>query len=135
MCTHTTMCPHTPVYVSSYYYICVLTPLDVSAYYDMCVLILLFTGCADTWHTYIRPPTTTSVPLQLRVSTPYYIRVPILLHTCTTDYYMCPHPPIYVSAHRYTVSPCYYIEASQMKRYICVRIPYNVSYICVRIPL
>jgi len=51
------MCPHTPVYVSSYFYICVLILLCVSSYYYTCVLILL----------YVCPHTT------LYVSAYYYI--------------------------------------------------------------
>ena len=45
MCSHTTMCPHTTIYVRillheyAYCYICVRMQLYVSAYYYICVLI------------------------------------------------------------------------------------------------
>jgi hypothetical protein len=39
---HTTMCPHTTIYVSSYYYMCPHTTVHVSSYYYICVLILLY---------------------------------------------------------------------------------------------
>jgi hypothetical protein len=35
------LCPHTTIYVSSYYYMCPHTTIYVSSYYYVCVLILL----------------------------------------------------------------------------------------------
>ena len=33
------MCPHTTLYVSSYYYVCPRTPIYVSSYYYICVSV------------------------------------------------------------------------------------------------
>ncbi len=41
MYPHTTMCPHTAIYASSYYYICPHTTVYVSSYCYICVLIVL----------------------------------------------------------------------------------------------
>ncbi len=41
------MCPHTAIYVSSYFYMCPHTTIYVSSYFYMCVLILLYT-CPHT---------------------------------------------------------------------------------------
>ncbi len=68
------MCPHTAIYVSSYYYICFLIPalsLPQRRLWQVCVLILLYM-CPQY----------------------YYICVLILL-------YMCPHTTIYVSSYYY----------------------------------
>jgi hypothetical protein len=76
MCPHTTicflillcMCPHTTVYVSSYYYVCVLILLYMCPHTTICVLILL----------YMCPHTTIYV---------------------SSYYYMCPHTTGYVSSY------------------------------------
>ena len=61
------MCPHTTMYVSSYYYMCVLIPLL------MCPHTTMYYVCLHT--------------------TIYYVCVFILL--CTTMYYVCLHTTIY----------------------------------------
>jgi hypothetical protein len=109
------MCPHTPIYVSSYSYICVLillymcphTPIYVSSYSYICVLILLYM-CPHT---------------AIYVSSYCYICVLILLYMCPHTLillgetrertpqqpdtaicvlillYMCPHTAMYVSSY------------------------------------
>jgi hypothetical protein len=51
---HTTacICPHTTIYVSSYYYILVLILLYVSSYYYICVLISYYYRCVLSSHSY-----------------------------------------------------------------------------------
>ena len=49
------VCPHTTIYMSSYYYMCVLILLYVSSCYYMCVLILLYicphtTACVSSYY-------------------------------------------------------------------------------------
>ena len=98
------MCPHTTIYVSSYYYMCPHTTVCMSSYHYMCpyattticFLILL----------YMRPHTTIYV---------FYICVLILLYMCSHTtihvsayFYMRPHTIMYVSSYYYTCasSPC-----------------------------
>jgi hypothetical protein len=100
------MCPHTTIYVSSYYYICVLillymcphmcphTTIYVSSYYYMCPRTTKQAGPVDL-------PTNEN-----------YICVLILLYMCprttkqagpvdlpTNENYTCPHTTIYVSSY------------------------------------
>jgi hypothetical protein len=84
------VCPHTPIYVSSYHYICVLilpcicphNPIYLSSYYYTCVLMLLYM-CHHT---------------TMYVCSNYHICVLIFLYMCphtnipmSSYYYMCPH--------------------------------------------
>jgi hypothetical protein len=74
------MCPHTTIYVSSYYstcvlillYICPHTAIYVSSYYSVCVLILLYVSA----YYYV------CVLIPQYVSASYFICVLVLPYTC-----------------------------------------------------
>jgi hypothetical protein len=95
------MCPHTAIYVSSYYYISVLILLSICPHTAICVLITIHVSS----YYYIL------VLIPLYVSSYYYTCVLILL-------YMCPHPAIFVSSY-------YHIRVL-----ILLHVP-SYNYICV----
>jgi hypothetical protein len=67
------MCPHTTMYVSSYYYVCVL-------------ILICMCSHTNVMHT-----------VYLCVSSYYFIRLLKLLHV-SSYYYTCPHSTIYVDS-------------------------------------
>jgi len=78
MCPQTTTyassyysCPHTTIYLSSYYYICVLILLYVSSYYYICPHTTIYVSS----YYFMRPHTTICVLILLYVSTYYCICV------------------------------------------------------------
>ncbi len=94
------MCPHTTIYVSTYYYICVLILRYVFSYYYMCPHARRVRG--ESRRSYYYTHTT------IYVSSYYYICVLILggsgvSHDDRTTIlillYMCPHTTIYVSSY------------------------------------
>jgi hypothetical protein len=99
------VCPHTAIYVSSYYYMCPHTAYLASAYYYMCP------------HTAIC------------VSSYYYICVLILLYVSSYYYYTCPH-----TAECATYSSPYssmrYIQQYEDARYTAVRVYTAAEYVC-----
>ena len=103
------MCPHTTIYVSSYYYTCVRILLCV--FILLCVLILHInhSNCAAL----TCPSPARLFFFTLCVSSYYdcYIYVLMLL-------YMCPHTPVYVSS-------CYYIGVVLLL-YMC---PYTAIHV------
>ncbi len=99
------MCPHTSVYVSSYYY--------VYSYYCLCVLILL-SMCTTLSslhymcpHTtvcvlillYMCPHTTTCVRILLLYMCPHSTMCPQYYYVCVLILYIRPHTTTYLSSH------------------------------------
>ena len=138
------MCPHTTIYVSSYYYICVrillygvFILLHVSSYYHICVLTLLYicpqtTMCPHTTTCVLIllsmcPHTTTHVQASSsrassRKTTPTPCNRARLSREPSTEQsppwytlpHLCPHTTTYVSAYSYMCRHTNRAESSQV---------------------